>query len=73
MVVEALAMHRVDGRGLDPSDRRLLSLLETSYGGGPAGLDTLAAALGEDPDTLEAVVEPFRCNLVFCSAPPRAC
>ena len=71
VVVEALAMHRVDGRGLDPSDRRLLSLLETSYGGGPAGLDTLAAALGEDPDTLEAVVEPFLLQLGFLQRTPR--
>ena len=66
-------MHRVDGRGLDPSDRRLLSLLETSSGGGPAGLDTLAAALGEDPDTLEAVVEPFLLQLGFLQRRTRAC
>ena len=71
VVDEALAMHRVDAKGLDPSDRRLLALLQGSYGGGPAGLDTLAAALGEDPDTLETVVEPFLLQLGFLQRTPR--
>ena len=71
VVAEALAMHRVDAKGLDPSDRRLLALLQSSYGGGPAGLDTLAAALGEDPDTLETVVEPFLLQLGFLQRTPR--
>ena len=71
VVAEALAMHRVDAKGLDPSDRRLLALLQGSYGGGPAGLDTLAAALGEDPDTLETVVEPFLLQLGFLQRTPR--
>ena len=52
-------LHRVDHRGLDAADRRLLTLLMEQHGGGPVGLETLAAALGEDPTTLEAVVEPF--------------
>ena len=59
MVAEALSLHRVDHRGLDASDRRLLSMLMHHHGGGPVGLETLAAALGEDPVTLETVVEPF--------------
>ncbi len=59
MVAEALSLHRVDHRGLDASDRRLLTLLLEQHGGAPVGLDTLAAALGEDPVTLETVVEPF--------------
>ena len=59
LVAEALSLHRVDRRGLDASDRRLLSLLLDQYNGGPVGLETLAAALGEDPATLESVVEPF--------------
>ncbi|MFZ9462947.1 MAG: Holliday junction branch migration DNA helicase RuvB, partial [Vulcanococcus sp.] len=59
LVHQALSLHRVDQRGLDASDRRLLQLLQEGYGGGPVGLDTLAAGLGEDPATLEAVVEPF--------------
>ena len=59
LVTQALSMHRVDHRGLDAADRRLLMLLMDQYGGGPVGLETMAAALGEDPTTLEAVVEPF--------------
>jgi Holliday junction DNA helicase RuvB len=59
MVAEALSLHRVDQRGLDASDRRLLAMLMDQHGGGPVGLETLAAALGEDPVTLETVVEPF--------------
>ena len=59
MVAEALSLHRVDQRGLDASDRRLLTMLVDQHGGGPVGLETLAAALGEDPVTLETVVEPF--------------
>ncbi|MCS5698589.1 Holliday junction branch migration DNA helicase RuvB [Cyanobium sp. FGCU-52] len=65
LVDEALRLHRVDGRGLDASDRRLLSLLLEGHGGGPVGLETLAAGLGEDPATLESVVEPFLLQLGF--------
>ncbi|MFL0736798.1 MAG: Holliday junction branch migration DNA helicase RuvB, partial [Prochlorococcus sp.] len=71
LVDEALTLHRVDSRGLDASDRRLLELLLESYGGGPVGLETLAAALGEDSATLEAVVEPFLLQLGFLQRTPR--
>ena len=71
LVDEALTLHRVDDRGLDASDRRLLELLLQSYSGGPAGLDTLAAALGEDPTTLESVVEPYLLQLGFLQRTPR--
>ena len=71
LVAEALSLHRVDGRGLDASDRRLLELLLASYGGGPVGLDTLAAGLGEDPITLETVVEPYLLQLGFLLRTPR--
>ena len=71
LVAEALSLHRVDGRGLDASDRRLLTLLLETYGGGPAGLDTLAAALGEDATTLETVVEPYLLQLGFLQRTPR--
>ena len=71
LVDEALTLHRVDGKGLDASDRRLLELLLQSHGGGPVGLDTLAAALGEDPTTLEAVVEPYLLQLGFLQRTPR--
>jgi Holliday junction DNA helicase RuvB len=70
-VQQALSLHRVDGRGLDASDRRLLDLLHNGYGGGPVGLDTLAAGLGEDPVTLESVVEPFLLQQGLLQRTPR--
>ncbi|MEY2643755.1 MAG: Holliday junction branch migration helicase RuvB [Cyanobacteriota bacterium] len=71
LVHQALSLHRVDQRGLDASDRRLLQLLHEGYGGGPVGLDTLAAGLGEDPATLEAVVEPFLLQQGLLQRTPR--
>ena len=71
LVHEALSLHSVDSRGLDASDRRLMTLLLESYGGGPAGLDALAAALGEDSTTLETVVEPYLLQLGFLQRTPR--
>ena len=71
LVADALRLHRVDDRGLDTSDRRLLTLLLEGYGGGPVGLDTLAAGLGEDATTLEAVVEPYLLQLGFLQRTPR--
>ena len=55
----ALGRLQVDGRGLDAMDRRYLCCLAEFYAGGPAGLDTLAAALAEQRDTIEDVIEPF--------------
>jgi Holliday junction DNA helicase RuvB len=71
VVATALQLHRVDARGLDASDRQLLRQLVEGHGGGPAGLDTLAAGLGEDPTTLETVVEPFLLQLGFLQRTPR--
>jgi len=71
LVHEALSLHRVDGRGLDAHDRRLLTLMLEGYGGGPVGLDTLAAGLGEDPATLEAVVEPYLLQQGLLQRTPR--
>jgi len=71
LVETALSLHRVDGLGLDASDRRLLTLVLEGYGGGPVGLDTLAAGLGEDASTLEAVVEPYLLQLGFLQRTPR--
>jgi Holliday junction DNA helicase RuvB len=71
LVDEALRLHRVDGRGLDASDRRLLRLLLDNHGGGPVGLETLAAGLGEDPATLESVVEPYLLQVGFLQRTPR--
>lgn len=55
----ALRLHEIDSVGLDEMDRRLLSLLIDKFGGGPAGLNSLAAALGEETDTIADVYEPF--------------
>jgi Holliday junction DNA helicase RuvB len=55
----ALEFEGVDHRGLDGLDRELLRTLIQVYGGGPAGVETLAASLHEDTETLEEVVEPF--------------
>jgi Holliday junction DNA helicase RuvB len=55
----ALNELEVDQLGLDPMDRRILSLIQDKYAGGPVGIDTLSAALSEEADTLEEVYEPF--------------
>ena len=55
----ALTRLEVDSRGLDAMDRRYLSCIVDNYGGGPVGIDTMAAALSEQRDTLEEVIEPF--------------
>ena len=55
----ALTRLEVDQRGLDAMDRRYLTCICGSYGGGPVGVDTLAAALSEQRDTIEEVIEPF--------------
>ncbi len=56
---EALKMMEVDHLGLDGIDRAYLRLLMEKFGGGPAGLNTIAAALSEDIDTIEDVIEPY--------------
>ena len=55
----ALQRLEVDGAGLDPMDRKILATLIDKFGGGPVGVDTVATAVGEQPDTLEDVYEPF--------------
>ena len=55
----ALTRLEVDKSGLDMMDRRYLGCIAHKYGGGPVGIDTLAAALSEERDTLEEVIEPF--------------
>jgi Holliday junction DNA helicase RuvB len=55
----ALAVYAVDPRGLDRLDRAVLEALCTRFGGGPVGLSTLAVAVGEEPETVETVAEPF--------------
>ena len=54
-----LAMLDVDAEGLDLMDRKLLDTVISKFGGGPVGIDNLAAAIGEERDTIEDVLEPF--------------
>ena len=56
---QALELYEVDSLGLDRLDKLVLTTLIGKFEGGPVGLSTLATALGEEPDTIEAVVEPF--------------
>ncbi len=56
---EGLALLEVDPHGLDAVDRRILQAMADRYGGGPVGLETLAAGAGEEPGTVEDVYEPF--------------
>ncbi len=67
----ALQRLNVDKYGLDSFDKRYLSCIVKNYGGGPVGADTLAAALSEERDTLEEVVEPFLLKLGFIQRTPR--
>jgi len=67
----SLALLRVDPVGLDQQDQRLLRALVTTYGGGPVGLETLAAALGESSDTLEDAVEPYLIQQGYLQRTPR--
>jgi holliday junction DNA helicase RuvB len=68
---EALALLEVDGEGLERVDRALLDAIATKFGGGPVGLSTLAVALGEEPDTIEDVYEPYLLQLGFLQRTPR--
>ncbi|MGH2404880.1 MAG: Holliday junction branch migration DNA helicase RuvB [bacterium] len=67
---DALEFEGVDHRGLDGLDRDLLRTLIQTYGGGPAGIDALAASLHEDTETLEEVVEPFLLKAGFIARTP---
>ncbi len=68
---EALALLEVDNAGLERFDRELLRCVVERFGGGPVGLSTLAVALGEEPDTIEDVYEPFLLQLGFLQRTPR--
>ncbi len=67
----ALRRLDVDNYGLDAFDRRYLQCIVQNYGGGPVGADTLAAALSEERDTIEEVIEPFLLKLGFLQRTPR--
>ena len=68
---EAIAMQGVDRLGLDKTDRTMLATMMDKFGGGPVGLDTLAATTGEDAITIEDVYEPYLMQLGFLMRTPR--
>ena len=68
---EALARFEIDELGLDDFDRRMLKTIITNYGGGPVGLETLSAAVGEEAITIEDVYEPYLMQIGFLSRTPR--
>jgi Holliday junction DNA helicase RuvB len=68
---EALHTYQIDSSGLDPTDRKFLEVLIDNYNGGPVGIETIAATLGEDSDTLEDVYEPFLIQSGFIQRTPR--
>jgi Holliday junction DNA helicase RuvB len=67
----ALDMLEVDALGLDAVDRKLLEALLVKFDGGPVGLETMAAAISEAPETIEDVIEPFLLQLGFLQRTPR--
>ena len=68
---EALQRMGIDDTGLDEMDRGLLRAISEMYGGGPVGLETIAAALGEEAVTLEDVCEPYLMQLGYLTRTPR--
>ncbi len=68
---EGLKLLEVDGLGLDHSDRLILEAIIVKFGGGPVGLETLAATTGEESGTIEDVIEPFLLQLGFIQRTPR--
>jgi Holliday junction DNA helicase RuvB len=71
VAADALAMLEVDGRGFDKMDRTILLAIIDKFGGGPVGLDTLAAAVGEERDTIEDVYEPYLIKEGFLARTPK--
>src|SRR6185437_924656 len=67
----ALSMLDVDASGLDTMDRKLLSTVLDKFGGGPVGVDNLAAAIGEERDTIEDVLEPYLIQQGYLQRTPR--
>ncbi|KRM13463.1 Holliday junction branch migration DNA helicase RuvB [Paucilactobacillus suebicus] len=71
IVSSALTMLRVDQRGLDEVDNKLLTTIINYYGGGPVGLNTLAANIGEEANTIAEMYEPYLLQIGFLSRTPR--
>ncbi|NJL21032.1 MAG: Holliday junction branch migration DNA helicase RuvB [Leptolyngbyaceae cyanobacterium SM1_3_5] len=71
IAAEALQLFNVDPSGLDWTDRKMLSVMIENFGGGPVGLDTIAAVTGEDSQTIEEVYEPYLMQLGYLQRTPR--
>ena len=71
IVDEALNLLDIDSKGLDLTDRAILKTMITKFSGGPVGLDTLAASIGEDSGTIEDVYEPYLVKCGFINRTPR--
>ncbi|MBI4724134.1 MAG: Holliday junction branch migration DNA helicase RuvB, partial [Rhodomicrobium sp.] len=68
---KALSQLEVDGLGLDAMDHRYLRCIAENYGGGPVGIETIAAALSEGKDAIEEVIEPYLLQQGFIGRTPR--
>lgn len=68
---ESLKKMEIDEKGLDIIDNKMITTMIKSFGGGPVGLDTIAATIGEEPNTIEDVYEPYLLQLGFISRTPR--
>jgi len=71
VAADALERLEVDRFGLDQVDRRILGVILDTFRGGPVGLSTLAAAVGEDGETLEEIYEPYLIQIGFLERTPR--
>jgi Holliday junction DNA helicase RuvB len=71
VVLDALALLEIDAMGFDQMDRMILLTIIDKFGGGPVGLDTIAAAISEESDTIEDVYEPFLIQNGFLNRTPR--
>jgi holliday junction DNA helicase RuvB len=71
IAIEALELFNVDPCGLDWTDRRLLTVMIEHYNGGPVGIETIAAATGEDAQTIEEVYEPYLLQIGYLNRTPR--
>lgn len=71
VAAEALAMLEVDERGLDDTDRKVLKTIIEKFNGGPVGLETIAASISEEADTIMDVYEPYLLQLGFLDRTPR--
>ncbi len=67
----ALDLYDVDALGLDRLDRAVMQIILSRFGGGPVGLNTLAVSVGEEAETIEAVVEPFLVRIGLLTRTPR--